>query len=127
MEFWLQNITLVIIGLSTVFTGLLLIALTMAGLSRLLNPRPVESETDQPQEGKNGMVPRDVMAAISLALHISDQEHLVEENIQMTLEKIAKPFSPWVMDAKGAYHTHRIRYQAFGSRQGITQVTKERG
>lgn len=135
-----EALNALLLGMSTVFSGLLMLLLAMklvggtiewrlrykerkANDARLAAKGGNAAMVEVEQEGR---LSGDLVAAIGLALQL-DQEVLDEMEAQrLTWTRMFKPFSPWLMDSKNTLHTHRIRYHAVGRTGSIVRDRQER-
>lgn len=131
-----------VVGMGTVFTGLVVLQGTMYLSAWYLNRAPVTRPapaaggpdyskvqlSDPPVAAAlavDGDLPisAEMVAAAILALHMDRLAHEELEAQRLTWTAMFKPFSPWLMDSKNSLHTHRIRYRAVG---GAGTIVRDR-
>jgi Na+-transporting methylmalonyl-CoA/oxaloacetate decarboxylase gamma subunit len=128
-ESLMEALKSLVLGMSTVFCGLLMLLLSMKSIAafvkfshsqsqRKLSKSKASLGADSNENTRNELPGEDehivgeALAAITMALRLDDLavEDMEEQNLTWT--RMFKPFSPWVMDSKTSLHTHRIRYRA---------------
>jgi Na+-transporting methylmalonyl-CoA/oxaloacetate decarboxylase gamma subunit len=127
---WIEILNSLAIGLGTVFVGLLTLMGAMKLMVLLVARQQARSRAREeaaaraPATGQgppadsapgDGSLSGELMAAITIALHLDALALEELEAQRLTWTRMFKPFSPWLMDAKNSLHTHRIRYRAHGS------------
>ena len=98
-----QGLTLMVVGVSVVFTALLLLILMMKGLrfvQEYLHHRSqmsLSESADGIEPWKEGDIPGVVVAAIALTIILEEEQIHDEESMVLTLHALPKPYNNWIM------------------------------
>lgn len=91
------GIGMTFIGMSVVFLSLLLLYVVVYNLARILNlkfKQKTKTEGTEPKQ-KEEYLTGEVNAAIATALHLYFSELHDEENTVLTINRVARTYSPW--------------------------------
>lgn len=90
------GIGMTLIGMAVVFCSLILLYLLFMNITKLLNKTSKKSEETSKQSGKVSFKKQDeIIAAISFALHQQFEEIHDTESAVLTINKVARTYSPW--------------------------------
>lgn len=93
------GIGMTFVGMTVVFISLLLLYMLFFNITKLLNVKIKKSkkvEGKEPQEKENEEeLSGNVGAAIAMALHLYMSELHDKENTVLTINKVARTYSPW--------------------------------
>lgn len=93
------GIGMTFVGMTVVFISLLLLYMLFFNITKLLNVKIKKSkkvEGKEPQEKENEQeLSGNVGAAITMALHLYMSELHDKENTVLTINKVARTYSPW--------------------------------
>ncbi|MBI1930972.1 MAG: OadG family protein [Ignavibacteriales bacterium] len=93
------GIGMTFVGMTVVFISLLLLYMLFFNITKLLNVKIKKSkkvEGKEPQEKENEQeLSGNVGAAIAMALHLYMSELHDKENTVLTINKVARTYSPW--------------------------------
>lgn len=91
-----QGIVIAIIGMAVVFSGLLFLFVFMKLFMLITNRSEKKRQATMISRGLGKEpITGEVIAAISMAIHLSREEfHDLEKTI-ITLQRMTKPYSPW--------------------------------
>ncbi len=93
------GIGMTFVGMTVVFISLLLLYMLFFNITKLLNVKIKKSnkvEGKDPQEKENEQeLSGNVGAAIAMALHLYMSELHDKENTVLTINKVARTYSPW--------------------------------
>jgi Na+-transporting methylmalonyl-CoA/oxaloacetate decarboxylase gamma subunit len=93
-----NGLSITFAGLIVVFSALTFLFLILSNLSRVINHNWENTfkKKNAPEESKKEKaVSGEINAAIGLALHLYFQEQHDEQNTILTIQKNAKPYTPW--------------------------------
>lgn len=90
------GIGMTLIGMAVVFASLILLYLLFMNITKLLNKTSKKGEEISKQSGKVSFKKQDeIIAAISFALHQQFEEIHDTESAVLTINKVARTYSPW--------------------------------
>jgi len=95
-----QGINIAIIGIAVVFLSLIILFFCMKLFVYALNYSKLKQSRNQQKvqiSGRTGSEPisGEIIAAISMAIHLSREEFHDMERTILTFERMARPYSPW--------------------------------
>lgn len=109
MENLNEGLTILVVGMLIVFLSLLLLytvfGFLMPNLLNLKIKKPIAG-TSADERKKEEYATGDEMAAIATAIYLFLEEAHDEENAIVTINKVAKNYSPW---SSKIYTTHRFQ------------------
>jgi len=105
-----KGVSIGILGISVVFSSLVILLFSMKFFVYLLNKYGKSVEKKAPKllikgENGNGPLSGELICAISLAIHMSHEEFHDLERTIITLDRIKKPYSPWSSKIHAIQHT----------------------
>jgi Na+-transporting methylmalonyl-CoA/oxaloacetate decarboxylase gamma subunit len=90
------GIGMTFIGLSVVFLSLLLLYLLFYNITKILNQKFLSKKKEEKKEVVVSYNTQDeIIAAIGLALHLHFSELHDKESAVLTINKVARTYSPW--------------------------------
>lgn len=106
-----NGVGLTVIGMLVVFTSLLILFLAFKNLVKVLN------YLRRKKQGKKGeiltanmkedLLTGEINAAIAMALYLYSQEQHDQESLVLTINKVARTYSPWSSKIYGLRHHPR--------------------
>ncbi|MGK9475470.1 OadG family protein [Melioribacter sp. OK-6-Me] len=103
------GIGLTFIGMSVVFASLLLLYIVFYNLTKLINNRIKKKQTPSTVKTESYELSGEVNAAISTAIFLYLNELHDKENMVLTINRVARIYSPWSSKIYGLRHYPRSR------------------
>lgn len=103
------GIGLTFIGMAVVFSSLLLLYIVFYNLTKAINNRIKKKQTQSESKSENAELTGEVNAAISTAIFLYMNELHDKENMVLTINRVARVYSPWSSKIYGLRQYPRSR------------------